>query len=131
MACLKYQLVIYRVNRFHQEQLYPRTCFLAEMHARLNHLGVVEHHQGSLRQIIGKMKEGIFAHHTFIIYKELALVALRHRKAGNTVVGKGIVIIANSYMLCIHIIMLYLISNYYKAYSPLQENGNSTALNKA
>ena len=48
---LEHLLVVGRHIRLQQEHLDEGTRGFAEMHACLDHLGVVEHHEGSLRQV--------------------------------------------------------------------------------
>ena len=72
---LEHELVVAGLGRLQQEHLDEGTrrrsvgIRLAEMHTGLDNLGVVHHHEGTLRQILGQIEEMVFTHHTFIIYK--------------------------------------------------------------
>ena len=77
MACgLEHLFVVGRLGRFEQEHLNEGSCMLtvgislAEVHPGLDHLRIVEHHQRSLRQIVGQVEEHVLPYYTFIIYKE-------------------------------------------------------------
>ena len=67
---LEHEFIISRFCRLHQENINKRTCFLAEMHTRVYHLGIVEYHQGSLREICGKMMENIIAYLAVLINQQ-------------------------------------------------------------
>ena len=77
---LEHEFIISRFCRLHQENLNKRTCFLAEVQTRLYHLGIVEYHQGSLREICGKMMENIIAYLAVLIDQQFAVVALGNRE---------------------------------------------------
>jgi hypothetical protein len=77
---LGHEFIICRFSRLHQENLNKRTCFLAEVQTRLYHLGIVEYHQGSLREICGKMMENIIAYLAVLIDQQFAVVALGDRE---------------------------------------------------
>ena len=67
-----------------QKNLYERPRCLAEMKACLYHLGIIEHHQGSGRQVVCDVVENIFADIPVAIDKQL-------------------IIIVDFYMFCFHI----------------------------
>ena len=99
MTCgLEHEFVIGRLSRFQEEHLDQGTCLFAEVHACLDHLGVVEHHQGTLGQIIGQMIKNIFPYLTLAIDKQLGVVTLGDGKLGNTLIRERIIIVANTDM---------------------------------
>ena len=86
-----------------QKNLYERPRCLAEMKACLYHLGIIEHHQGSGRQVVCDVVENIFADIPVAIDKQLAVVALCNGEFGDTLVGESLIIIVDFYMFCFHI----------------------------
>ena len=110
VSLLEHLFVVSRFGRLQQEHLNqsPRMLTVlvsfAEMQTRLNHLRIVHHHQRPLRQMLWQMVEDVLAHYTFIIYKQLRVVAFRHRKFRYPLVRQLIAVIADMYLLCIHVI---------------------------
>ena len=74
--CLEHQLIVGRCSRLHQEHLDEGSRLLAEMHARLDYLGIIEYHHGTLWQIFWKMEEHIVTHLAMLIDQQFAVVAL-------------------------------------------------------
>ena len=99
---LEHLLIVGRGVRLQQEHLYQGARIFMEMQTCLYHLRIVEHHEGFRRQILGKVVEHILPYYTFIIYKELRVVTLRHRKLSDAVVFQLVVIITDMYLFCIH-----------------------------
>jgi hypothetical protein len=64
-----------------------------EIDTRLNDTGIIEHHQLTLRKVVGDVAESIITYLSPIIHKELTLVTLRLRELRNTLVGQRIVIV--------------------------------------
>ena len=96
MACgLEHQFIVGGLSGFKQEHLDEGTCLLAEMHACLDHLRVVEHHQSALRQILREVIKHIGTHLTLVVDEELGMIALGDGKFGNTLVGQRIVVVAD------------------------------------
>ena len=84
---LEHQLIVGWCGRLHEEHLDECARLLAEVHACLDHLGVVEHHHGTLRQIFRKMIEHIVAHLAVLVDQQFAVVALGDREFGNAFIG--------------------------------------------
>ena len=53
LGCLEHQFIIRRTSRLKQKHFNKGTCILAEMHARLDYLCVIKHHECPLGQILG------------------------------------------------------------------------------
>ena len=68
------------------------------MHAGLDHLGVVEHHQTIFRQIIRQVIKHILSYLTVAIDQQFGMVTPGDGKLGNTFVGERILIVADMYM---------------------------------
>ena len=68
------------------------------MHARLDHLRVVEHHQGTFGQIVGQVVEDILAYLTLSIDEQFGVVALGDGELGDTLIGERIIIVADADM---------------------------------
>ena len=64
-------------------------------HTCLDHLRVVEHHQGSLGQILRQVVEHIGAHLTLVVDEEFGMIAPGDGKFGDTLVGQRIVVVAD------------------------------------
>ena len=99
---MKHEFVVCGIGRFKQEHLDKGSRLLAEVHAGLDNLGVVEHHQGTLRQVARQIVERVFAHLAMTVDEQLAVVALGERKLGYALIGERIVIVADLYVFCIH-----------------------------
>ena len=103
MTCrLEHELIVGRIGRLHEEDLYQGTRLLAEMQTRLNHPGVVVNHQSALGQILRQTVEYILAYLTMTVEKKFGVVALRQGELGNALIRKGVIVIGNFYMFCIH-----------------------------
>ena len=99
---LEHKLIVGRIGWLHEEDLYQGTRLLAEMQTRLNHLGIVVNHQSALVQVFRQMVEHILAYLTMTVEKEFGMVALRQGELGNALIRKGVIVIGNFYMFCIH-----------------------------
>ena len=106
---LEHLLIVGRQIRLKQKDFDECAGRLAEVQTGLDYLGVVEHHKGSLRQMIWNIIENIFRHLTMLIKKQLAVVALRKRELGNTLVGQRIIVVFNMYMFCFHFLFFILL----------------------
>ena len=74
--CLEHQLIVSRCSWLHQEHLDESSRLLAEVHARLDYLGIIEYHHGTLWQIVRKMEEHIVTHLAMLIDQQFTVVAL-------------------------------------------------------
>ena len=99
---LEHQFVVSRLCRFEQEHLDERTRFLAEMHSRLNHPGVIEHHKSTLGQMRRDIIEDILTDVSMVEDEQFGMIALCQREFCNSLVGQRIVIIRYMYMSWIH-----------------------------
>ncbi len=93
-ACLREILrIVGRACRLQAEHLDECARLLAEVHACLYDLGVVEHHQLSAADILRQRREDVFAYRTVAEEQQLGMVALRQRELGNPLVGQGVVVV--------------------------------------
>ena len=90
---LEHQLVVGGVGRLEQEHLDECAGFLAEVHACLDDLGVVEDHERTLGQIFGQAVEHVVADLAFVVDQQLAVVALADGEFGYPFVGQLIAIV--------------------------------------
>ena len=84
---LEHLLVVGRLGRFQQEYLDEGTGGLAEVQASLDYLGVVEHHQSPLWQILREVVEQVLAYLSMTVDEQLGVVALSHGELGNALIG--------------------------------------------
>ena len=99
---LEHLFVVSRLGRFQEEHLDQRTCLLAEMQAGLDNLGIVEHHECALGQVLGQVEEEVLSHLTMTVDEQFRLVTLCLREFRNALVGQIVVIFADMYLLRIH-----------------------------
>ena len=64
---LEHKFVVGGLCRFHKKYLDERTCFLAEVHACLYHLCVVEHHKRTFGQVGGQVAEHVLTHFAVLV----------------------------------------------------------------
>ena len=72
------------------------------MQAGLDNLGIVEHHEGTLGQVLGQVEEEVLSHLTMTVDEQFRLVTLCLREFRNALVGQIVVIFADMYLLRIH-----------------------------
>ena len=104
---LEHQFVIHRFGRFKQEHLYQCSRLLAEVHTRLNDLGVVEHHHGTLGKMRRQVIKHVLADVSTFIDEQFGVVALCKRKLCYSLVGQRIIIVGYMYMSWIHSYIYY------------------------
>ena len=86
-----------------QEHLDECARGFAEVHTRLNHLGIVENHKCALGQIVGQAAERVVGDLPLAPDEKFALVAACKWKLGYALIGKRIVVIINSNVFSIHL----------------------------
>ena len=99
---LEHLFVVGRLGGFQEEHLNQRTCLLAEMQTGLDDLGIVEHHESALGQVLGQVEEEVLSHLTMMVDEQFRLVTLCLGEFRNALVGQIVVIFANMYLLRIH-----------------------------
>ena len=77
------------------------------MQAGLDDTRVVEHHQGTLWKIVGQTCEHVLAYLAVTIEEQLAAVALREGKLGNSFVGQRVVVVFYMYVFGVHFGEIY------------------------
>ena len=77
----------------------PTRIYFTEMQTGLDDFRIIEDHQGIFRKILRKIEEHVLPYLTVTVDEQLGVVALRFRELGNTLVGQGIVIVADVNML--------------------------------
>ena len=75
---------------FEAKYLNQRTRGLAKVKAGTDHAGIVEHHQGALRHIVGKPKELAVRYLAAAPHEQFRAVALGQRVLGYALIGQGI-----------------------------------------
>ena len=92
---LEHLFIVGGFGRLQQKHLYQGARSLAEVHARLDDLGIVEDHQRPLRQIVRQVIEDILPYLTLPVDEQFGLVTTGHRELGDPLVRKRIVIVAD------------------------------------
>ena len=88
---LEIHCIVIGLDGFQTEYLYQRAGLFPEMQACLDHFRVVENHQFSLFQIIGKRSEFVLAHFSMPVHQQFRLVAYGQGEFGDAFIGQGIV----------------------------------------
>jgi hypothetical protein len=84
-------LVIRRIVRFEAEYLDPSTRRFVHDNPRPNHLGIVEHQQGPLRQYVADVAEAALRDFPPFVNKQLRCRSLLERILGDPLVGQVVV----------------------------------------
>ena len=91
--------VIVGLPGFEAEHLDEGAGRLVEMQARLYDFRVVEYHERARLQIVRQLAEHVLAHRAVAVDEQFRRVALGQGILGDALVGQGVVVVADVYML--------------------------------
>ena len=91
----KILLIVERRVRFEAEHLNQRTGRFIKVQTRLNHLGIVEHHEFTLFQVVRQVIEHVLFNFAFAVNQQFRFIAVCFRVFSDAFIGQRVVIVRN------------------------------------